>query len=182
MPSRSNFLTFSRMEQNREAFEFAKVEVETIVTAAVDAVSERFEAPESRLDVEVPTGLPAISGDAEALVTVLVNLLDNAHKYTENDKQITLRASRSNGQIRFEVEDNGIGLFRREAKKVFDRFHQVDQSLTRRAGGCGLGLSIVQFIVKAHGGSVSVSSQPDQGSTFTVILPAIDDTSNPCDK
>jgi len=172
-----NFLAFSRFERNGETFEFAEVEVETIVTAAIDAVAERYEASESQVDVKVAAGLPAITGDAEALVTVLVNLLDNAHKYTENDKRITLRANSSNGQVCFEVEDNGVGLTRREAKKVFDRFHQVDQSLTRRAGGCGLGLSIVQFIVKAHGGSVDVSSQPGQGSTFTVTLAAAQDTS-----
>jgi signal transduction histidine kinase len=167
-----NFLAFSRMERNRETFEFAELRVETIVTGAVDAVSERFQASGSPLEVEVAAGIPAITGDAQALVTVLVNLLDNAHKYTGDDKQITLRACGNNGRVCFEVEDNGVGLSRREAKKVFDRFHQVDQSLSRQTGGCGLGLSIVQFIVKAHQGSVGVSSQPGRGSTFTVTLPA----------
>lgn len=166
-----SFLAFSRMEQDGETFNFSEVKVETIAAAAVDAMGERFDASESRLDVEVAAGLPAIKGDAEGLVTVLVNLLDNAHKYTNADKRVALRAYASDGQIHFEVEDNGIGLSRREAKRVFDRFHQVDQSLTRRVGGCGLGLSIVQFIVKAHGGSVSVSSRSGQGSTFTVTLP-----------
>lgn len=177
-----NFLAFSRMERNGETFEFAEVEVEAIVNATVDAVGERFEASKSRLDVEVAAGLPTITGDAEALVTVLVNLLDNAHKYTENDKQISLRASFDDGQVRFDVKDNGVGLSRREAKKVFDRFHQVDQSLTRRVGGCGLGLSIVQFIVKAHRGSVGVSSQPGRGSTFTVTLPPTESTFIPHDE
>ena len=160
------------MERNGETFEFAEVKVEAIVAAAIDAMGERFDGPESQLDVEVADELPVISGDAEALVTVLVNLLDNAHKYTNSDKQVTLRAYGSNGQMCIEVEDNGVGLSRREAKSVFDRFHQVDQSLTRRVGGCGLGLSIVQFLVKAHKGSVGVSSQPGKGSTFTVTLPA----------
>ena len=146
---------------------------DSIVRAAIDAIGERFEACQSRLDVNVAGELPAIHGDAEALVTVLVNLLDNALKYTENDKQINLKVYRQDSHVRFDVGDNGVGLSRREAKKVFDRFHQVDQSLTRRVGGCGLGLSIVQFIVKAHGGSIDVSSQPGRGSTFSVTLPAI---------
>ncbi len=173
-----NFLAFSRMERNKEAFEFSEVDVEKIITAAVEAVSEKFNGSESRLDIEIADDLPTITGDAEALVTVLVNLLDNAHKYTESNKQITLRACRDHGRVRLEVEDNGVGLTRHEAKRVFDRFHQVDQSLSRRAGGCGLGLSIVQFIVKAHCGSVEVSSQSGRGSIFSVTLPVTGNISN----
>jgi signal transduction histidine kinase len=146
--------------------------VEEIVTSAVDTVREKYQAPGARLDVEVGAGLPKITGDAGSLVTVLVDLLDNAHKYTGDDKHVTLRADAGEGKVCLEVQDNGIGLSRRAAKKVFGRFYQVDHRLARQTGGCGLGLSIVQFIVTAHGGSVSVSSQPGRGSTFTVTLPA----------
>ena len=69
------------------------------------------------------------------------------------------------------MEDNGIGLDRREARKIFARFYQVDQGLTRQRGGCGLGLSIVKFIVQAHAGVVEVQSQPGQGSIFRVKIP-----------
>ena len=138
----------------------------------VYAVREKFQPPGARLEVDLAAGLPKISGDADALTTVLVDLLDNAHKYTGDDKHVILRAHPDGGKVRFEVQDNGVGLSRRAARKVFDRFYQVDQSLSRRAGGCGLGLSIVRFIVAAHGGSVSVSSQPGRGSTFTVSLAA----------
>jgi signal transduction histidine kinase len=169
-----NFLAFSRMERGKRTFDFSEVEVEEVVTAAVDAVREKFQAPGTRLDVDVDAGLPKITGDAGALVTVLVDLLDNAHKYTGDEKQVTLRAYADGGKVCLEVEDNGVGLSRRAAKRVFDRFYQVDQRLARRAGGCGLGLSIVQFIVTAHGGSVGVSSQPGRGSTFTVTLPALE--------
>ena len=169
-----NFLAFSRMERGKRTFDFSEVEVEEVVTAAVDAVREKFQAPGARLDVDVAAGLPKISGDAGALVTALVDLLDNAHKYTGDEKQVALRAYREAGKLCLEVRDNGVGLSRRAAKKVFDRFYQVDQRLARRAGGCGLGLSIVQFIVTAHGGSVGVSSQPGRGSTFTITLPALE--------
>ncbi len=167
-----NFLAFSRMERGKRTFDLSEVQVEEIVTAAVDAVREKFQVPGARLDVDVAAGLPAITGDAGALVTVLVDLLDNAHKYTGDEKRVTLRAYADEGKVRLEVQDNGVGLSRRAAKRVFDRFYQVDQRLARRAGGCGLGLSIVQFIVTAHGGSVGVSSQLGRGSTFTVTLPA----------
>ncbi len=109
--------------------------------------------------------------DEDALVTVLLNLLDNAYKYTPAEKRIGLRAFSDNGGVVFAVEDNGIGIAPREQKRIFRRFYQVDRRLAREAGGCGLGLSIVEFILRAHGGTVQVKSQPGKGSTFSVVLP-----------
>ncbi len=178
-----NFLTFSRMERGKRQFVFEHVAVDAIIGLAVEAVGDRFEAPECRLDVEIEPGLPQIYGDRDALVGVLINLLDNAHKYTDDHKEIAVRAfagpmdgsAGSSGgpgpAVYVSVSDNGIGLSRRESRRVFDRFYQVDDRLSRRAEGCGLGLSIVRYIVEAHGGRVSVDSAPDQGSTFTVRLP-----------
>jgi len=166
-----NFLTFSRMERNKRSFEFTEVRADEIVAAAVDAVGERFQPPGCRFDVETADDLPTITADRDAMVTVLLNLLDNAYKYSENDKHVVLRTCNADGDVCFEVEDNGIGLSRRALKKIFGRFYQVDQSLSRNVGGCGLGLSIVKFIVEAHGGSVEARSQPGQGSTFAVRLP-----------
>ncbi len=177
-----NFLTFSRMERNKRRFEFAAVRVGEVVQEALDAAGERFASPGCRVTVDVATHLPPVRADRDALVTVLLNLLDNAYKYSEDDKQITVRAhvpSDGRSVVRLEVQDNGIGLSRRAARKVFDRFYQVDQRLSRRAGGCGLGLSIVEFIVTAHGGSVGVTSQLGKGSTFQVDLPAAGTTAEP---
>ena len=99
------------------------------------------------------------------------NLLDNAWRYTPEDKRIGVRAYREKGRVVFAVEDNGIGIAPRERKKIFRRFYQVDRRLARDAGGVGLGLSIVEFIVRAHGGSIDVKSQPGRGSTFSVAIP-----------
>lgn len=115
--------------------------------------------------------LPTVIGDREALITVLVNLLDNAYKYTGDDKHVVLKVGVSDRQVCLEVQDNGIGIPRRAMRRIFDRFYQVDQSLARTSSGCGLGLSIVQFIVRAHDGTVDVRSQPGKGSCFTVRLP-----------
>ncbi len=167
-----NFLTFSRMQRNKRAFKLAETEAAEITNTAVAAVGEKFNTARCRLDVEVAPGLPRIVADTDALVTVVMNLLDNAYKYTEDDKRIMLRTYANGAYVCFEVHDNGIGLSRQAAKRVFDRFYQADQRLSRAGGGCGLGLSIVQFIVTAHGGSVSVDSEPDRGSTFTVRIPA----------
>jgi len=167
-----NFLAFSRMERRRQkAFEFAEVKPAEIIAEAADAVRERFETAGCKFEVEAEENLPTITGDRGALVTLLLNLLDNAFKYSKDDRRIILRAYVAGEAICFAVQDNGIGLSRRAAKRIFGRFYQVDQSLSREVGGCGLGLSIVQFIVQAHGGSASVKSEPGKGSTFSVKLP-----------
>ena len=111
------------------------------------------------------------SQTSETDSAALINLLENAYKYSEELKHILLRARANNGSVMFSVTDNGVGITPRERRRIFEPFYQVDQRLSRKGGGCGLGLSIVQFITTAHHGSVSVESQPGCGSTFTLSLP-----------
>jgi signal transduction histidine kinase len=167
-----NFLTFSRMERNKQAFQMRLVDPASIANTAAQAVKTKFSRGSCRFDTDIPENLPTIKADHDALVTVIVNLLDNAYKYSNDDKQIKLVVAGDAGSVRFTVSDNGLGIPRRCLKKVFRRFYQVDRSLTRRTEGCGLGLSIAKFIVDAHQGTISVESKPGQGSTFTVTLPA----------
>jgi signal transduction histidine kinase len=167
----ANFLAFSRIERNRYTFEFAPARVEEIVQAAIEAAGERFREPGCELSVQVAQDIPRVHADLSALVTTLVNLLDNAYKYTPVPKRITLRAFAASRGVCFEVCDNGIGIEPREMKKIFLKFYQADRRLARAGGGgCGLGLSIVRFLVEAHGGTVRVSSEPGKGSTFTVAV------------
>jgi signal transduction histidine kinase len=165
-----NFLTFSRMERNKHAFTPSEITPADVVAAAAHAVGERFQRADCRFEVRVEPDLPPIFADADAMTTALVNLLDNAYKYTEDDKHIAVRAYTGGDWVFFEVTDNGIGLSRTACRRVFERFYQVDRELSRSRGGCGLGLSIVEFIAREHGGRVSVRSQPGQGSTFTIAL------------
>jgi len=165
-----NFLTFSRMERGKQRFDFQPADAAAIVRRAVEAVADRFAIPNAELHVDVEEPL-SIQGDADSLVTVVANLLDNAYKYTDEVKQVAVTARRCNGHVSIVVEDNGIGLSPRAARRVFDRFFQVDQRLSRTQGGCGLGLAIVRFIVEAHGGRVTVESRLGTGSKFTVTLP-----------
>ena len=110
--------------------------------------------------------------DAEAVGTALVNLLDNALKYTPDQKRIAVRACRDgDGFVQFVVSDNGIGIPVREQRRIFRRFYRVDQRLARETGGVGLGLSIVELIARGHGGTVTVQSEPGEGSTFTMRVP-----------
>ena len=168
-----NFLTFSRMERNKQAFELQPTAPVQIAHDAVDAVKTKLKKAECELAVDIAEDLPDVTADHDAIVTVIVNLLDNAYKYSGDDKKIELKVFTEDGSVCFAVNDNGIGMSRRTTKKIFKRFYQADRSLSRRAEGAGLGLSIVKFIVDAHNGSISVESNPEQGSTFTVKLPAV---------
>jgi signal transduction histidine kinase len=166
-----NFLTFSRIERNGPRLEIRRVDPAEIVESVAGVARERFHGAD--FTVEVEPGLPAMDADPDAILSAVLNLLDNAWKYTRDDKRIRLRAYRQSGEVVFEVADNGIGIAARDQKKIFRRFYQVDQRLARETGGCGLGLSIVDSIVRAHGGSVRVTSQPGGGSTFSLCLPRL---------
>jgi signal transduction histidine kinase len=167
-----NFLTFSRLERRKHQFHYSLLPARQVVDAAVQSVRGRFDAPGCRLDVQIEDDLPSVMADADALATALINLLENAYKYSEEIKHIVLQVRTEKGSVIFSVKDNGIGIAPRERRRIFQPFHQIDQRLSRKGSGCGLGLSIVQFIASAHHGSVSVESQPGRGSTFTISLPA----------
>jgi signal transduction histidine kinase len=167
-----NFLAFSRIERDKYAFDFHPVPAREIVDSAAAAVRDRFNTPGCRFTVAAAPDLPPVLADSGAMVTALVNLLDNAWKYSGEEKQIALTAGAANGGVTFAVQDNGIGLPAGESSRIFKRFYQVDPHLSRVGSGCGLGLSIVQFIVTAHRGGVKVESRPGAGSTFTITLPA----------
>jgi signal transduction histidine kinase len=170
-----NFLTFSRLERDRYRFEFTAVRPAAVVDAAVAAVRDRLPA-ECDLRVDAASTLPPVMADADALRSALINLLDNALKYTPADKRITVRAMADGGGfVSFIVEDNGIGIAAREQRRIFKRFYRVDQRLSRETGGVGLGLSIVELIARAHGGSVRVTSSPGAGSAFAIRLPVAGD-------
>ncbi len=154
-----NFLTFSRLERNRHRFAFAAVAPAEIVSAAVSAMQDRL-YPGCAIDVTMPEALPAIHADADALVGALLNLLDNAYKYTPDEKRIRVRVSRDASEVVFAVEDNGIGIPLDEQKRIFRRFYRVDRRLSRDTSGVGLGLSIVEEVVRAHRGTVRVRARP----------------------
>ncbi len=165
-----NFLSFSRMERNRNAFTMVPTSPVAIAEDAIESVCTKYKSNGCRLETNIAADLPDIPADHDSIVTVLINLLDNACKYTTDDKQIELSVFAEADEICFAVSDHGIGLSRRQIRKIFASFYQVDNSLSRTAEGCGLGLSIVQFIVNAHKGRIDVESEPGQGSTFTVHL------------
>ena len=167
-----NFLTFSRIEREKQTFHFTLASPRQIIARAIETVGKWLDSSGCRLEVEVEADLPSVLADPDAIVTALINLLENACKYSEEIKHIILSVRVESANVIFSVKDHGIGIAPSDAKKIFQPFYQVDRRLSRRGSGCGLGLSIVQSIVIAHKGSVSVKSQSDQGSTFAISLPA----------
>ncbi|MEN6306903.1 MAG: HAMP domain-containing sensor histidine kinase, partial [Anaerohalosphaeraceae bacterium] len=167
-----SFLTFSRMERNKQVFEFKPVSPAEIVNAAAEAVHSKMSQPGCDCSISIADNLPLIWADKDAMVTVLVNLLDNAWKYSLDNKAIRLSVFAENGRICFVVADNGLGIPKRLHKRIFGRFYQVDNRLSRRVEGCGLGLSIVKYIIDAHKGVVEVKSKVTEGSTFIVKINA----------
>jgi signal transduction histidine kinase len=166
-----NFLTFSRIEDKRQTFDFQMVAPEKIVQSVYDNMKHRFESNGFSFELTIAEGMPNIIADRDALVMALMNLLDNAYHYSDKVKSVAIAVYAENGNICFDVKDKGIGLSPETKKKILKPFYQVDQTLSRRGGGFGLGLSIVKSIVDAHHGSMEIKSEQGKGSIFTIKVP-----------
>jgi signal transduction histidine kinase len=124
-----------------------------------------------RVTVTIPANLPTIRADRQGLELVVANLLDNALKFSPPELGCELGARGEGDTVSFWVRDHGVGISKEQLPRIFERFYQADSSRTRRFGGVGLGLNLVKGIVTGLGGGITVTSKPDEGSTFTVTLP-----------
>ena len=167
-----NILDFSRLEERRKEYRFEPVEP----TRWLQKLAADFEAEialtGAAVKADIPDGLPAISADREALGSAVRNLLDNAVKYSPGTKTVWLDAADEGGEIRIAVRDRGVGISEQDQKHIFDRFYRADGEISKRVKGAGLGLSLVRYIVTAHGGTVACQSRVGEGSTFTIRIPA----------
>ena len=112
-----------------------------------------------------------VVGDADRLQQLCWNLVENALRYTPENREVGLALQRMDGWVEFSVRDNGPGIAREHLERIFERFYRVDKGRSRRTGGTGLGLAIARYLAEAHGGTIRVTSQVDRGSVFTVRLP-----------
>ncbi|MFZ5438783.1 MAG: sensor histidine kinase [Myxococcota bacterium] len=165
-------LDWSRIESGKKQYRKERQPVSVLVDAAVAAFkAQHIDAPPP-LTVHLEPELGEVELDLTAVSGALLNLLQNAWKYSRpDDRRIELRVVKDDDFAVIEVEDHGVGIPRREQKRIFDRFYRVDSLLTRATEGSGLGLSIAQRIVQAHDGWISVDSVPGRGSTFRIHLP-----------
>jgi len=141
-----------------------------LLQEVVNRSSRHAEQSGVELNLRVPPDL-AINASEDQIEQVLVNLVDNAIKYTPSGGTVCVEASQEESKVVVEVSDTGIGIMQQDLPRIFERFYRVDKARSRESGGTGLGLSIVKNIVEAHGGEVRVASEFNRGSTFTIALP-----------
>jgi len=148
-----------------------RVDLERLIRDVTGMFAHRADAQEIALVLSIPAALPTINADAFLLEQVLVNLIDNALKYTEAGEVRVLCAPEGPDKVRIEVADTGIGIPEENLPRIFERFYVVDKSRSRKLGGTGLGLAIVKHIVQSHAGTIEVESSRGRGTRFIVLLP-----------
>jgi signal transduction histidine kinase len=167
----NGLLILSQADEDKASFKIENLNFSELLKELYEAfnivvmqkkISFTFPAPEEVL----------INGDRIKLKQLFSNLIDNAIKYTPDGGSISLMVQPGKGQVTVVLKDTGIGIPSDDLPHIFDRFYRVDKSRARESGGIGLGLSICQWIIKAHHGTIDVKSQPQQGTTFTVTFPA----------
>jgi heavy metal sensor kinase len=163
-------LTLARAESGEIPLRFGAVDLGALAVSLVDQLEPVATARAVQLQCD---SVPAVvaRGDAGWLERLLINLLDNAIKFTPGGGRVMVHVSRDRDYARLAVVDTGIGMTPDVSAQVFERFYQADPSRSSSAGGAGLGLSLVKWIVDRHHGHITVDSRPHQGSTFTVKLP-----------
>jgi two-component system sensor histidine kinase SenX3 len=162
-------LDLSRIEAGG-AGEPGALDMDAVVAAAVERVEPL--AQQVGVDLVSRPGSAAVTGDERQLVSAVVNLLENAVKYSDAGSSVVIEARAVGGWVDVVVRDRGIGIPAKDLERIFERFYRVDRARSRETGGTGLGLSIVRHVATNHGGDVLVESQEGLGSTFTLRLPA----------
>ncbi len=167
----NNILDFSRIEAGHKEYDFRETDVAELVRNTLDAYRFQIEQQGFVFEQSIDSTIPAVAVDREAIARALVNLVNNALKYSADEKFICVKLYRANGSLKLEVADRGIGITRREQAKIFEKFYRTGDPLVHNTRGSGLGLSLVRHITHAHGGEVEVESTPGKGSKFTLSLP-----------
>ena len=173
-----NVLDFSRIEQGRKQYEFEPTNLVALVETTVKLMEPYAAEKGVKLELGTCNLQPAtcnveLNVDGRAIQQALVNLIDNAIKHSAKGQTVTLGIEAgSQSSFNLSVSDQGPGIPKAEQEKIFERFHRLGSELRRETQGIGIGLSIVKHIVEAHGGRVTVESEPGQGTRFTINLPA----------
>jgi signal transduction histidine kinase len=163
-------LEYSRIERRQKEFKFTSCDMEDVVREAVRIFQDLHRKDPRDVEVNAVQRISKIRMDRAAMVELFLNLLSNAAKYSSREKKIVLNVRESIDDISVEVVDHGVGIKKRDQKKIFERFFRADDYLTRGVEGTGLGLTFARYIAKVHNGDIKVSSQPASGSTFTLQL------------
>lgn len=167
----NNILDFSRIEAGRKEYDFKETNLADLVRSTLDSYRFQIEQNGFAFEEKISDDVPPVSVDREAIARSLLNLVNNALKYSKDNKYIGVSLYRTNGHVNLEVQDHGMGIPPNEQEKIFEKFYRCGDPLVHNIKGSGLGLSLVRHIARAHGGDVLVESAVDKGSKFTIALP-----------
>ena len=167
----NNILDFSRIEAGRKEYEFKETNLPELVRSTLDSYRFQIEQNGFSFEENIARDIPPVNVDREAIARSLLNLVNNALKYSKDQKYIGVSLYRMDGCVKLEVADHGMGIPPGEQEKIFEKFYRCGDPLVHNIKGSGLGLSLVRHIVRAHGGDVQVESAPEKGSKFTIALP-----------
>ena len=164
----SDLLLSARLEStyqlNMELFS-----LEILIDECIQSIKQKF--PSSEINQSKASDIPEIFADYSAIRSVILNLLENAMKYSDSIPEINIKIYLASDKIHLEISDFGIGIAQQERKKIFEKFYRIGNEDQRKTKGTGLGLYIVDQIIKAHNGSISVSSNHPKGTKFNIFLP-----------
>jgi len=167
----NNILDFSRIEAGRKEYEFKETNLADLVRSTLDSYRFQIEQNGFAFEENISSDVPPVIVDREAIARSLLNLVNNALKYSKDQKYIGVSLYRADCRVNLEVQDHGIGIPLNEQEKIFEKFYRCGDPLVHNIKGSGLGLSLVRHIARAHGGDVLVESTPEKGSKFTIALP-----------
>jgi len=171
----NNVLDFSKIEEGTRTYRFETTSLEEIVRAAEKTMAFPLKQKGFNLQIEVERGIPQVIADRDALEQAVLNLLHNAMKYSGESREIFLKLYRNENMACIDVLDFGIGIEEKNKDHIFGKFFRVPGAENQKIPGTGLGLTIVSHIAHAHEGRVEVTSRPDEGSTFSFLLPLEDE-------
>ncbi len=167
----NNILNFSRIESGKKTYKLENIDINQVVEKMVETYRVQIEQEGFQLHLDLGEKLAPILGDAEAISEALINLMDNAIKYSADKKEITIRTSTCAPGICLQISDRGMGIEEQHVKHIFDKFYRVPTGAVHNTKGSGLGLALVRHIIDAHDGSIDVKSQPGRGTTFSLSFP-----------
>jgi two-component system phosphate regulon sensor histidine kinase PhoR len=167
----NDLLDLSKIESGKMKMNFVPLDVASVTKRAVTVIENQAKVKSISFKLNLAPELPKIRADETRFSQVMINLLDNAIKYTPENGSVTVTAKVVNNSLQVDIEDTGIGISEKDLPRIFERFYRVDKARSRELGGTGLGLSIVKHIVQAHSGQVWVKSELGLGSTFSFTIP-----------
>ncbi len=170
----NNVLDFSRIEMGKKEFDFKKGNLAQVIRDTVESYRYHLKKKGFVIQEEIASDLSDMSFDAEAMTSVLVNLLSNAMKFSTDKKEVSIKLFRENKEAVLQVADKGIGISPKDVSSIFQRFYRSQSEIVTDTRGSGLGLTLVQHITEAHGGRIEVDSETGKGSVFSIILPISD--------